>query len=226
MPHIPDSLHPAHDLELVAAFAAGDAAGPDLDAATALVAACPDCAALHHDLRAIATALPALPAPVRTRDFRITPEQAATLRPRGIRGLLAGFASPRFSFAAPLGTGLAALGIVGVLVASGGMPAGGGTGDPAALQAPGAEAPGGEEKMGVLEDSSGAPASSTDPNLSLEAAPAPPTTGADDGAGDATADPGSGETPGPVLPAAATLVFLGGALIGARLVARALARAP
>ncbi len=75
MPHIPD--HAAHDQELVAAYAAGDAAGADLETATALVASCAECAALHHDLRLIAAALPALPAPVRPRDFRLTPGQAA-----------------------------------------------------------------------------------------------------------------------------------------------------
>ncbi|MEO5964341.1 MAG: hypothetical protein ABIR11_02655, partial [Candidatus Limnocylindrales bacterium] len=62
--------------------------------------------------------------------------------------LLATLASPRFSFTAPLGTGLAALGIVGVLVASGGLPTAGGPavdtsyqlapGDAAAPDVPGA----------------------------------------------------------------------------------------
>ena len=78
MPHIPDNVHDTHDLELVAAHAAGDAQGPALDQAMALVAGCTECAALHHDLRAIAAAMPELPAPVRPRDFRLTPEQAAS----------------------------------------------------------------------------------------------------------------------------------------------------
>jgi len=113
--------HADHNLLLVSTNAAGDATGRELDEALALVAGCPDCAALHHDLRAIAAAMAALPAPVRTRDFRLTPEQAAALRPVGWRRLLAPFAGPRFSFAAPLGTALATLGIAGILV-SGGMP--------------------------------------------------------------------------------------------------------
>src|SRR5690242_20762810 len=104
MPHLPDTQHPDHDLELVAAYAAGDATGADLERATALVAACADCAALHHDLRSIAAAMPELPAPARPRDFRLTPEQAASLRPSGIRGILATLSGPRFSFATPLGT--------------------------------------------------------------------------------------------------------------------------
>ncbi len=116
MPHLPAS-HADHDPLAIAAYAAGDATGPELDDALALVAACGDCAALHHDLRAIAAALPDVPAPVRTRDFRLTPEQAASLRPAGWRRLLAPFASPKFSFAGPLGAGLATLGLAGFLVA-------------------------------------------------------------------------------------------------------------
>ena len=116
MPHVPD--HATHDPELVAAYAAGDATGPDLASATELVASCTECADLHRDLRAIATALPELPPAVRPRDFRITPEQAASLQPSGWRGVLAAFASPRFKLAAPLGTGLAAAGLAGLLLAN------------------------------------------------------------------------------------------------------------
>ena len=116
MPHLPAS-HADHDPLAIAAYAAGDATGPELDDALALVAACADCAALHHDLRAIAAALPDLPAPVRTRDFRLTPEQAASLRPAGWRRLLAPFAGPKFAFAGPVGAGLATLGLAGFLVA-------------------------------------------------------------------------------------------------------------
>ena len=116
MPHLPD--HVTHDPELIAAYAAGDAAGPALDQAADLVASCTECAELHRDLRAISTALPELPAPVRPRDFRLTPEQAAALRPAGWRGVLAAFAAPRFRLAAPLGAGLAAAGLAGLLLAS------------------------------------------------------------------------------------------------------------
>jgi hypothetical protein len=117
------ATHADHDLLAVAAFAAGDAEGVELDPALVLVAACPACAALHHDLRAIARAMPALPAPVRTRDFRLTPEQADSLRPAGWRRFLSPLAGPRFAFAGPLGTGLASLGIAGFLLAGSlGMP--------------------------------------------------------------------------------------------------------
>ena len=129
------AAHAAHDAGLVAAYAAGDATGAELEAATTLVAACGGCAALHRDLRAIAAALPATPAPRRTRDFRLTPEQAASLRPAGWRRVLAPFAGTRFAFAAPLGSGLAALGIVGILLAGPGLSMGGATAQDAAAPA-------------------------------------------------------------------------------------------
>ena len=117
MPHIPDSRHSDHDPLAIAAYAAGDATGTELQLASDLVASCADCAALHDDLRAISAALPELPAPVRPRDFTLTPEQAASLRPSGWRRFLAPLAGPRFAFAGPLGGGLATLGIAGLLVA-------------------------------------------------------------------------------------------------------------
>ena len=136
MPHLPD--HVTHDPELIAAYAAGDAAGPALDQAADLVASCTECAELHRDLRAISTALPELPAPVRPRDFRLTPEQAASLRPAGWRGVLAAFAAPRFRLAAPLGTGLAAAGLAGLLLASPGGLLPRATGEAASGSAPSA----------------------------------------------------------------------------------------
>jgi hypothetical protein len=73
-------------------------------------------------------ALSTVPAPVRTHDFRITAEQAASLRPRGLARLLAPLASARFAFAGPAGAGLAALGIAGLLL-SGSFGAGLANGD-------------------------------------------------------------------------------------------------
>ena len=136
-PTAPDPAgHAGHDRVLVATYAAGDATGTGLETAIALVAACTACAALHHDLRLIAAALPGMPAPRRSRDFRLTEQQAASLRPSGWRRLLAPFAGPRFAFAAPLGSGLAALGIVGILLASTGLPLGGATAGMAPAEPP------------------------------------------------------------------------------------------
>lgn len=104
--------HAGHDQLLVAAHAAGDAAGADLARAAALVASCPDCASLHRDLRAVATALATAPAPSRPRDFRLSPADAARLAaPSGWRRLLA-----PLSGAGPVAASLAALGVAGVLL--------------------------------------------------------------------------------------------------------------
>ncbi len=133
--------HATHDLQLIAAHAVGDAAGADLATAMALVAGCPVCAALHHDLRVIAAALPELPAPVRPRSFTLTPEQAAALRPSGWRRFAGILAGPRFRFAAPFGTGLATLGLAGLLLGVvAGAPLGAGTATSGLAAAP-VEAP-------------------------------------------------------------------------------------
>ena len=165
MTPIPAS-HADHDPLAIAAHAAGDATGSELDDALALVAACPDCASLHHDLRAIAAALPALPVPVRTRDFRLTPEQAASLRPAGWRRLLAPLAGPRFAFAGPLGTGLATLGIAGFLVAGAvGMPLAGSAAGPGDTAAGSAAGPGVSESgdpMAAMQAPSDAPLAATE----------------------------------------------------------------
>ena len=248
MPHLPDSQHPDHDLELIAAYAAGDATGPELDRATARVATCGDCAALHHDLRSIAAAMPAVPAPTRTRDFRLTPEQAAELRPSGLRGLLATLSGPRFSFATPVGTGLAALGIVGVLVASGGLPVGGaGTASPqpetVAQEAARAATSPAPEAQGVYAagaESAESAAASAGSDTSGEAAPAPsdatlkaatgpaatPTPAIEDAANGARASTTDAPASSPWLGPAILFLFAGTALVAARLVARRLARAP
>jgi hypothetical protein len=152
MPHVPASPHADHDRLLVATYAAGDATGAELETAQALVATCADCAALHRDLRTIAGAVAALPAPVRSRDFRLSPEQAARLQPSPWRRLLAPFAGPRFAFAGPLGTGLATLGIAGLLVA-------GSLGAPLAAMAPtGGGAQSGSGVQAPVAPAGGAPA--------------------------------------------------------------------
>jgi anti-sigma factor RsiW len=119
MPHVPDlHAHADHDPELIAAHAAGDLSGAALATVSDLLAACTSCAELHADLRLIAAATATVPAPARTRDFRITPAQAERLRPSGWRRFVAAFAAPKLAFTAPLGSGLAALGIAGIFLAA------------------------------------------------------------------------------------------------------------
>ena len=118
MTHLPGqaTVHPDHDTILVAALAAGDLADAVLADAESLLAACPECATLHADLLAIAAATKALPAPVRSRDFRLTPAQAERLRPSRARRWLAAFASPRLAVTRPLAVAFTTLGIAGLLL--------------------------------------------------------------------------------------------------------------
>jgi hypothetical protein len=76
--------HASHDRLLVAAHVAGDTTPQEGDRAAALLAVCPHCRDLAADLASIALASRALPAPERTRDFRLSPEQAARIRNRSI----------------------------------------------------------------------------------------------------------------------------------------------
>jgi hypothetical protein len=117
MPHVDELVHDQHDPILVVSLASGDLAATERDYATAqsLVSSCNACAQLHDDVLAIARATKALPPAARTRDFRITDADAATLRPAGWRRLVAGIANgPLFS--RQLGVGLATLGIAGLLL--------------------------------------------------------------------------------------------------------------
>jgi hypothetical protein len=116
MPNRPPTAHADHDLVLVAAHAAGDVTAAERTTAEALLASCPDCRELAGDLRAIAAATAALPAPARTRDFTLRPQDAARLRPRGWRRLAAALGTTRLELARPLAPVLMTLGVVGLLV--------------------------------------------------------------------------------------------------------------
>jgi hypothetical protein len=125
--------HALHDEELVAAFAGddvGDAA--DAERARSFVDRCAMCRELHDDLRQIRTAVQAsgtaaqraatIAAP---RDFRLTAEDAARLRPEfpvariGARlGWRSRLSLGVATFGRPLGTGLATLGVAGLLIGS------------------------------------------------------------------------------------------------------------
>ena len=75
----PRGGHAEHDPLVVAALLDPDLAPGEREARDALIASCPDCAALHADLLALATATTDLPTPARPRDFRLTAEDAALL---------------------------------------------------------------------------------------------------------------------------------------------------
>ena len=139
MPDVSDvkpTSHDRHDPLLVAALAAGDLAGTDRDHATTLIQTCAECATLHTDLIAIARATASVPPPIvtRPRDFRLTPEQAARLRPSGWRRAVGAFASPRLAFTRPLAIGLTTIGLAGLLLTN--IPIGFGLGGASSAAAP------------------------------------------------------------------------------------------
>ena len=125
--------HALHDEELVAAFAAGDVDDPaDAERARSFVDRCAMCRELNDDLRLIRSAMQGsgsaaqraatMTAP---RDFRLTVEDAARLRPGSPIARL----GPQLgwggrlrlgvaTFGRPLGAGLATLGVAGLLIGS------------------------------------------------------------------------------------------------------------
>lgn len=110
--------HGRHDRFLVASLLDPDLSAEVRARAQAQVAACSACAELLADLRAIAAATASLPVPPRRRDFRLSPEDARRLRPRGIRRLVAAFGAPRLAVLRPLGAAMATLGLAGLLLSA------------------------------------------------------------------------------------------------------------
>jgi hypothetical protein len=100
----PAHISPDHDETLIARLAAADLTDREAADARSLVASCPACAELHADLRSIMAATASLPAPRRTRDFRLTEADAARLQQTGWRRLLARFGEQRLAFTKPLAT--------------------------------------------------------------------------------------------------------------------------
>jgi hypothetical protein len=78
--------------------------------------ACPECASLHGDLRAIIAAIALATTPARPRDYRLTEDDARRLRSTGLRGWLRAFGTPFDTVSRPIATSLTALGLVGLLL--------------------------------------------------------------------------------------------------------------
>lgn len=110
-------MHPQHDELLVAQLAADDVTPSERARAEALVAACAECRLLVDDLRVLTSAVVALPAPMRQRDFRLTESDAARLRGGTVRRWLERLAAPRLAFTQPLGLSLVTLGLAGLVLA-------------------------------------------------------------------------------------------------------------
>ena len=172
-PHVPAAEAEAH-AALVAALDAGDLAGADLERARSLVGSCAGCAALQADLAALRGALVTLPVPPRRRDYRLTEVDAARLRPSGWRRFVGWLAAPGSSVR-PLATGLATLGIAGLLLSAGlpGLGAGGAATLSTAgerVEAPAAGGADGQSGDGATHGPAAAPAAVP---LVATAAPAP-----------------------------------------------------
>jgi anti-sigma factor RsiW len=195
-PATPASDHAAHDRTAIAAVASRD---PDVtpeenQTAQALIAACTECAALHADLTALATAVPAAATPRRPRDFTLTAADADRLRRRGPRAWLRRIGSARDTITRPLALGLTTLGLAALLVSSAPsvLPFGGGGAASAPAEAPAASAEGAANSAAPLNMS---PAASPVDNGGV-------FTGGDSGDGPAaTAAPGGGTAATPSLEA-------------------------
>ena len=181
--------HALHDEELIAAFAADDLEGPaEEERARALIERCATCRELASDLAIIRTTLrtsgtaaeraATLAAP---RDFRLSVEDAARLRPDlpilrlatrlGLRARL-GFGIA--AFGRPIGATMATFGVVGLLIGS--LTLGGGPGSLFLVGAGGATSSGTGTEVGVP-----APQVSTDRTAfgPQATAPSPQPTAAD-----------------------------------------------
>ncbi len=237
--------HPATEAEshaaLIVALDAGDLAGDERARAELLTTACAGCAALLADLGAIRGAMTALPVPARRRDYRLSPEDAARLRPSAWRRFRDWLAAPGSSVR-PLATGLATLGVVGLLVTAGlpglgGLGAGGAilstigapaenagpvdaqtedygpSSAPAVVPMPGASATPREADPGSLAGDDGSPAPTGERSSGV--------AGAEGSDGKATAPDAAGDTGLPAGVVLSLVLLLGGlGLFGARIVAR------
>jgi len=208
--------HSTHDLHLIAAAADRDTDELTRTAAERQIAGCGDCAALFVDLQAIAAGLGSLPRslPV-TRDFRLSPEQAARLRSGGWRRFVQGFS--RAPSLRPFAAAITTLGVAGLLltvalpnaerllpVGAGGAPAAApevlsGQGAPAPSAAPAAQGPaaGGVTKSPNAAGSPPADYGTSGQAISPVPAGSPPPLANEPGAtGDRMAYGGAGASPG------------------------------
>ena len=113
MDRTPPTAHAGHDELLIARHFGGDVSEAERARALAVVSECPECESLLADFGAIADATTALPVPPRPRDFSLTAADAARLsRKTRLRWRVFGPGLRR-----SLGGSLAALGIVGLVLA-------------------------------------------------------------------------------------------------------------
>src|SRR5262249_38395692 len=153
----------SHDLFVIAAAADRDADRTARATADAQMRDCAECAALFADLQAISAGLTTLPRELPApRDFRLSPERAASLRRRGGRAAFDGlFHSPSLR---PFGNALATIGFAGLLLTVG-LPAvlhvgGGSTASAPAILSGGGQSTGGS--VGAAATAASGPEVATD----------------------------------------------------------------
>jgi hypothetical protein len=103
--------HARHDRLIVTRFAADDSYPTEIDEARQLVTTCSDCARLADDIGLLMAATAKLPAAQRPRDFRITHEQAESLRGSFLERLLRPLAAPRLAALRPVAGAAMSLGL-------------------------------------------------------------------------------------------------------------------
>ena len=175
----PRHPHAVHDLEAIAAFAAGDTSAKDTARIETIIEACPTCALLVDDLRALAAATRHLPArSLAPRDFRLSAAAAAGLR-GGRWGRVRESLGLSQSSLRPFAAMCTTLGIAGLLLATLPFMSLGSTSGDAGPQRPSAGATGGAK---VVVDASGPEhARSPEATATFGAPPAPADNGSGSG---------------------------------------------
>jgi hypothetical protein len=120
---------------LVARFAVGESLPGEAEEGHRLVSSCTDCGRLAEDLGLLRTSLAAMPAPVRTRNFRLTPEQAERLRGNALERFLRGLAAPGLTMLRPVAGVALAMGLT-VAVVGAALPLAASPGAASAPEAP------------------------------------------------------------------------------------------
>lgn len=117
----PSSDHAGHDRWLVVRWTSDptDLTPAETAQARALLAACPDCAALAADLEVITRATVTSAVPTRPRDFRLTAGQATSTHGGTLDRLRRWLGSPGWSTARPLAGAALAIGLMIMVVAPG-----------------------------------------------------------------------------------------------------------
>lgn len=113
------SEHARHDRLLVVRFAAADALASEMDDARRLIEQCAECASLAADIGMLRTSLADLPTPRRTRNFRISAEQAEQLNGSAFDRFLRRLSMPGMGMLRPVAGVALALGLTITVVGAG-----------------------------------------------------------------------------------------------------------